>query len=341
MTSPTVDLLILGAGPAGCSAAIRARSAGLRVLIIEGSPAPRVAPGETLHPGIEPILDQLGVRQAVLAEGFHRHRGVWVEWDGPRRFEAYGQDERGPWLGFQADRQRFHRLLEKAAEDAGVEWLRPASPTALLQQNGRVVGVVVNGSEIFARWTADATGRRSWLAKGLKLVEQRDSPQLHVRFGWNTDDDLSELDDQPLFQAHPQGWDWTAPLGERRSAWATLRVANASEPAPSHKDGGLDLAWRIHRECAGPGYFLLGDAAAVLDPSSSHGTLRALMSGILCAHLLGGSVANGLPEPIAAQEYRNWLHQQYDHDVEALRSLYATHPHAVSLSPVDHPNVST
>src|SRR5438067_2531358 len=93
------DILILGAGPAGCAAAIRARRAGLRVILIERLPRPKISPGETLHPGIEPILVQLGVRKVIMAEDFHRHSGIWVEWDGPRRFQPYGYDEQGEWLG--------------------------------------------------------------------------------------------------------------------------------------------------------------------------------------------------------------------------------------------------
>ena len=48
-------------------------------------------------------------------------------------------------------------------------------------------------------------------------------------------------------------WDWLAPLGDGRCVWVKLR---------STSDGdGIDYAWRIFRECAGTGYFLLGDAA--------------------------------------------------------------------------------
>src|SRR6185295_6330859 len=50
----TLDLLILGAGPAGCAAAMQARRAGLDVLLLDSSERPRPTPGETLHPGIEP-----------------------------------------------------------------------------------------------------------------------------------------------------------------------------------------------------------------------------------------------------------------------------------------------
>ncbi|MGH9719630.1 MAG: NAD(P)/FAD-dependent oxidoreductase [Bryobacteraceae bacterium] len=316
------DFVIIGAGPAGSAAAIHARRFGLSVVLLEASSRFRPAPGETLHPGVEPLFEQLGIRDAVLAGQFHRHRGIWIEWDGPRRFESYGEDDRGPWRGFQADRERLHTILLQAAVDAGAELVRPASPVAVLRDGVRVAGVEADGLRFFARWTADATGRRAWLARALELREERHSPPLYVRFGWNRDE-RADLDGQPLFAAHEQGWNWQAPLGDR-TAWAELRIDDAAERPPGGQ--GADLSWRIHRDSAGPGYFLLGDAAATLDPASSHGVLRALMSGVLAAHLAAGCVNRDLPEPVAFEEYRNWCEQQFETDIHALRTLYAKHP---------------
>ncbi len=98
------DLLIIGAGPAGCAAAISARRHGLTVMMLEASAQPRRAPGETLHPGIEPLFARLDVAEPVARAGFHRHAGIRIGWDAPARFEPYGEDASGPWHGFQADR---------------------------------------------------------------------------------------------------------------------------------------------------------------------------------------------------------------------------------------------
>ena len=68
------DILILGSGPAGCAAAITARRAGLTVLVVEAAARRKSEPGETLHPGIEPIFERLGAdadadRARELREG--------------------------------------------------------------------------------------------------------------------------------------------------------------------------------------------------------------------------------------------------------------------------------
>src|SRR5689334_18677080 len=101
------DVVIIGAGPAGSSAAIQCLKAGLSVLIIEHSGFPRDRPGETLHPGVESLLNQLGVHEAVHKAGFLRHEGHWVCWNSSLRYVPFGRDKSGSWLGYQAWRSEF------------------------------------------------------------------------------------------------------------------------------------------------------------------------------------------------------------------------------------------
>src|SRR4051812_218848 len=96
--SLATKVLIVGAGPAGCAAAIACCQTGLDVILLDNYPEPRVGPGETLHPGTEVIFRKLGVWAEVLKAGFHRHRGIWRENHGRRVFESYGRDSRGQWL---------------------------------------------------------------------------------------------------------------------------------------------------------------------------------------------------------------------------------------------------
>jgi flavin-dependent dehydrogenase len=318
------DVLILGAGPAGCAAAIRARRAGLQVILMERLAEPKISPGETLHPGIEPILAQLGVWKAIATEDFHRHRGIWVEWDGPRRFQPYGSDERGEWLGLQVDRARLHTILQKAATDLGAVLLKPLKPIAPLRQGDRIVGVQTSSGSIYARWLIDATGRKHWLADRLSLASQVHSPSVQVRFGWTELND-DTLQGQPLLSAAPWGWDWQAPLGNGRMAWARLRVTGKQPQSGHGFSYGVDLSWRIFPDCAGLGWFLLGDAASVLDPTSSHGVLRALMSGVLASHLIESVACGRLSESSAIDYYVQWMNEQFHRDVSALKELYARH----------------
>ena len=315
------DVIVLGAGPAGCAAAIRARQAGARVLMFDVNSRPKVSPGETLHPGIEPLLKQLGVLDQVLRAGFQRHRGIWLEDGGPRHFLPYGEDTDGRWLGFQADRRTFHRILQQAAVAAQAKLIRDSCPEAVLVDGNRVTGVAINGNHFRAAWTVDATGRSAWLARKLELPVRVCSPPLGARFGWRNEEP-ADVDGQPSFAFRDDGWDWQAPLGDNRTAWVELRIGESGGRRPA----GLDLTWQFRPECAGPGFFLLGDAGATLDPSASHGVLRALMSGILFGHLVEGCRGKGVAETLVLEAYRAWLCAQFEHDERRLRQHYADSP---------------
>jgi flavin-dependent dehydrogenase len=64
-------------------------------------------------------------------------------------------------------------------------------------------------------------------------------------------------------------------------------------------------------------------AAAILDPASSHGALRALMSGILAAHLIAQVLRHETSVALAAAEYTRWLHEWFLADVREQMNLYA------------------
>ncbi len=191
----------------------------------------------------------------------------------------------------------------------------------MLVEGKRVTGVIVNGNHFRAPWTVDATGRSAWLAQKLELPVKVCSPPLGVRFGWRNEESAG-LDGQPSFTFRGDGWAWQAPLGDNRSAWVELRIGESGGLPPA----GVDLTWQLRPECAGPGFFLLGDAAATLDPSSSHGVLRALMSGILCSHLIAGCQQSGVGEAEATAAYQTWLSEQFVHDEKHLLRRYNNSP---------------
>src|SRR3954454_19184650 len=117
-SSPDVDVVAVGGGPAGSASALWCVRQGLRVVQLEREQFPRHRPGETLPPGVEPLFAQLGVIDAILAAVFPRHLGTWVTWSGPRRFDPFGRDSGGAWHGFQAPREQLDRILLEAVRKA-------------------------------------------------------------------------------------------------------------------------------------------------------------------------------------------------------------------------------
>ncbi|MGL6096240.1 MAG: NAD(P)/FAD-dependent oxidoreductase [Fimbriiglobus sp.] len=312
------DVLVLGAGPAGTAAAITAARAGLRTVIVERSRFPRHRPGETLHPGLEPILRQLGVWDALEIDRRVRHSGVSIcDGDSPE-FSRYGADADGEWLGIQLPREDLDLALLAEAARSGCYVLQPRRAMAVLRKEGHVCGVRIDrGEEVQARWTVDASGGGHWLANRLGLpVEWRSIP-LAVRYGYahQTAADVSEV---PIFRREPVGWTWMARVGVSHFHWTRLRPAGIpidppdefARETPAAPLRGADVTWRFVPAAAGPGYFLAGDAVIMFDPASANGVLRGLMTGIMAGHA-AARMHHGLHEATAVSAYARWVYDLF------------------------------
>ena len=329
---PRKDVVILGGGPAGAAAAIVCASVNLRVTLLERARSPQDAMGISLHPSVEPILARLGVLRPVLGAGFLRHAGITIAWDGPEYFDAYGKNEAGPLLGFQAWRADFDRILLDQAQNLGVEVVQPGQATGPIVSGGRVVGVTTRREPLLARYTVDATGQRRVLADWLKIPIERHGPRRRVWSGHCAGASAAG-GAPPSLRADESGWTWVAPVGEAAFTWTRHDLRNRPPaegwlPAclagttPTGPCRGHDVTWRLSSRPAGPGYFLVGDAAANLDPASSHGVLEALMSGLLAGYQIVANLGGDISTQQAATRYtttvRNWFH----HDRSELTDFY-------------------
>jgi flavin-dependent dehydrogenase len=77
---------------------------------------------------------------------------------------------------------------------------------------------------------------------------------------------------------------------------------------------------------AGPGYICVGDAAAVLDPAASHGVLKAIMSGMMAAHVILRAHAGEATPAAATAAYSAWLQEWFQADIAELRRFYSELP---------------
>jgi flavin-dependent dehydrogenase len=327
------SLLILGGGPAGASAAITARQAGLRVVVLERSRFPRDRPGDTLHPGIEPLLRSLGAWEGIESAGYIRHEGIWQS-DGSgasRRFEPYGRNDSGPWSGLQVPRRDLDTQLLQAARRLGAEVRFGMTAEDVIVSEGRVRGVTTPQGPIHARFTLDSTGGGHRLARRLGIVVRNYSTPLVARYGYVTGSSPA-LDHAPEFRVEPGGWTWMARVGQGRYHWTRLAIAEHARSlgppdeyavlSPEGPPRAENVTWRCADHLAGDGFFLSGDAAVVLDPATSRGVLRAIMTGTQAAHLASAVISGRVPGPEAATWYDGWLRNWFHRDLVALRERY-------------------
>ena len=320
------DVVVAGGGPGGSAAAIACATRGLRVVLCERAPPGRDRPGETLHPGIEPLFAQLGIAERLAPITGARHAGIWIEWGGPRRFEAFGADAAGPWQGFQVWRADLNRLLLARAQEAGVEVRQPLAVTGVTRG-----GVTTSAGPIAARMVIDATGMTRWLSRSLGIASPAHSPRLTARYGYAIGD-CPERDAAPALVGDAKGWSWTAMVRPRTYQWTRVSFVGAPEDGwvPEELRGlrhgrmqGADVTWRMAAKSAGAGWYIVGDAAATLDPTSSHGVLKAIMSGMMAAHLIAGVLNGAAPADEAAAAYHGWLAGWFATDAARLAGFYS------------------
>jgi flavin-dependent dehydrogenase len=333
--SADFDVAVVGAGPAGCAAAISCRKAGLRVVIIEGQPFPRFRPGETLHPGAEVLLDQLGVGAAVRKRTPIRFPGIWIGSENRRTFSAFGYDAQGTWLGFQVERAALDFILSQQALSLGAVLLQPCYVTAVKRQTTQWV-INTRSGQVRASLIVDATGSARSIANCLGLKTIAHSTRMIAQYGYGCGRAAQNFD-CPSFTASKNGWLWIAKVEPKKYQWIRTSWDPNSDTdlrLPTgvlHLEGilrthGADVTWRLLDKPATSGYFAVGDAAAVLDPSSSSGVIRALATGIMAAHLAQCVIQQRNHLSAVTASYNRWLRNWFLRDVRGLRAAYRCSP---------------
>lgn|GEM_PF-529253 len=150
------DALVLGAGPAGCSAAIALAELGLDVALVERETFPRAKVcGEFVSPAATEPLETLLTPDELVETGARRVRTLVLE-RGSR--SATFPMNRPAWV---LSRRSLDERLVQAAETRGVRVLQPASIRELSFHERRVVAVVETKAAPPARERDHATVDRS------------------------------------------------------------------------------------------------------------------------------------------------------------------------------------
>lgn len=325
------DIAVIGGGPAGSAAAITCAKRSLSVIVLERDRVFGERPGETMHPGVRPILEQLGLGGRIEALATGLHAGIWVEWGAPPRFEAFGYDEAGPWHGFHLWRPDFDAAMLSLAEESGAEVRRGALVSTLEEDRDGAWRIATDYGVISARILIDASGRVRHLARQLNIPYQARSPRLIARYGYVIGC-CPPRDEAPKILGDREGWTWTARIRDGLYQWTRVGFNDVAKddwlPAeflgmtPLSRTRGADVTWRVAERLAGPHWFMAGDAAATLDPTSSRGVLKSILTGIMSGHLADAVIRNKMTSLQAASSYNRWLLDWFNNDVVQLKKLY-------------------
>jgi geranylgeranyl reductase family protein len=182
------DVIIVGAGPAGSTAAYYLASAGLDVLVLEKSTFPREKVcGDGLTPRAVRALIGMGIPTGT-DDGWVRNQGLRIIGGGARIEMTWPELSSFPGYGLVRPRLDFDQLLASHAEQAGARILQGVTVTGpvLDDRTGRISGVVTHES------AAGKNGPQRQFRGRMVVAADGNSSRLSVAMG------LRKRDDRPL-----------------------------------------------------------------------------------------------------------------------------------------------
>jgi len=342
------DVAVIGAGPAGATAARHLARAGFRTLLAGGAAGQSERIGETLPPSATPLLERLGLWPSFRATeplACYGNRSSWGA-DGQLTDYDFIRDRNGP--GWHIDRPRFDMMLCDAAESAGACRLDGVT-LGSVERLGGSWRLRLNGfdGEIEARLAVDASGRAAAFARRIGVRRVRVDAQV-AAVAFLQPQGKPAADSTTLIEATREGW-WysavlpsgalaaafvTAPgqLAERRlwtaPGWQALldeseHTRRRTEASGYHlvRPPRIADASTTRLQCAsGDGWLAAGDAAAAHDPLSSDGIGCALAGSVAAAKALAEQ-AGGSERALAA--YSDQIARSFSRYLALRRAYYA------------------
>ncbi len=324
------EVLVLGGGPAGSTAAALLAEQGRDVLLLEKEKFPRYHVGESLMPFCWFTLDRLGMVEAFNDRGFQKKHSVqFAAMDGrvSTPFYFFQHWDHPAAVTWQIERAEADQLLLNNARAKGAQVLEETQAIAFRERDNRVTGVEAIGPDgerfaVEAAVTLDATGRDAMAQS--KLGWRVRDPALNKVAVWTyyrhgKRDPGLDAGSTTIAYLPGKGWFWYIPLrndivsvgivAERdylfhesrdpatimareipNNAWITDHLEEATQFGDYWVTG--EYSYRA-RHCATDGLVLTGDAFAFLDPVFSSGVFLALKSGEMAADTVQEALAAG------------------------------------------------
>ena len=314
MTGNKTDVLVIGGGPAGSTFATLMKKNGWDVTLVEKEHHPRFHIGESLLPMNMPILERLGVMEAIKAIGVPKLGADFtVGNSGAKEQTFYFRDALGesPPQAFEVRRAEFDHALFDHARKTGArvhEGMRVTSVKRREDGTHDVTGQDENGETWSwnARFLVDASGRDTFLSSSNGWKTRNPRHASAAVFGHFRGVKRRPGEDQGNISLYwfDHGWVWMIPLqNDVMSVGAVCqptylktrkgslddflaetlngvneireRMVDARAELPAQATGNYSY---LSTRMDGPGFLMVGDAFAFIDPVFSSGVYLAMSS---------------------------------------------------------------
>ena len=339
------EVFVIGCGPAGSTISTMLAQKGRDVAVADKDRHPRFHIGESLLPQNMPILQELGVWEELKRIGIrkeaadfesHAH-GKTVSFEFSQAF-----DKRWPHA-FQVRRSEFDDMLLRNAADKGARVYEGVRVTAVefgnLERNEDTIVTLKSEDDSTQTWRTrfliDASGRDTFLSDRFGIKQKNKKHTSAAIFGHfrNARRNAGSAEGNITIVWFAHGWFWFIPLKDGTTSvgavcWPAYMKSRSTDPttflmqtialapeiAGRLKDAELmapvtatgNYSYYSSR-MSGPGYLMVGDAWAFIDPIFSSGVLLAMNS----AKLGAGVVDAVLNDPASAPA----LYRQFDRTV--------------------------
>ena len=314
------DVLVIGGGPAGATAAALLAERGHRVTLLEKAHHPRFHIGESLLPANLPLLEKLGVADAVKAIGMEKWGAEFVSpWHQHKQeFEfADAMDKTMP-MAYQVRRAEFDEILIRNASRKNarvVEGCQVQDVEFLPDNAGALVQARCDdGSHetVHARFVLDASGRDTFLGNRFKAKQRNKKHNSAAIYGHFTgaERNVGKAAGNISIYWFEHGWFWAIPLLDGTTSIGAVtwpyylktrgkkpldiflqetialckplqaRLQHAQLISPVEATGNFSY---VCDRTHGSNYLLLGDAYTFIDPVFSSGVMLAMQSAFVGA----------------------------------------------------------
>ena len=335
------DCIVLGGGPAGCTAAALVARAGFTTLLLEREKLPREHVGESLMPETYWVFEKLGILEKLQQSRFSKKVGVqFVNHTGreSQPFFFRSRHDHPSSETWHVERAEFDQMLFETAKDSGAECVDSTRVLDVLFDNDRAQGVRIKTQEgqaleLSARVVIDASGQQSLLANKLGLKQM--NPDLKKAAIWRhyqggeRDESGGGVKTIILHTNDQRCWFWYIPqsnnivsigcvgdndylLKSRGSAEEAFEQELAKCPGVTTRLSDAEpiddlvvakeFSYTTSRS-AGPGWTLVGDAWGFIDPVYSSGVYFAMKS----ADMASESVIDALKtDDLSTEKLGSW-----------------------------------
>ncbi|MBP6335437.1 MAG: tryptophan 7-halogenase [Bacteroidia bacterium] len=371
MKTESVDVLVIGAGPAGTIAAAMLHKYGHKVKIVEKEKFPRFVIGESLLPRVMDHLEEAGLLEAVKKENFQEKFGAKFVRDGVVCDFNFSEKFSNGWTWtWQVPRARFDKVLADTVEAMGVSIDFQTAVTDIKFSGTDSVTTVIDkdGVEktIAAKFIVDASGYGRVIPRMFNLDKPSNFESRKTHFAHLTDELRPPgLDGNRITVVvhEMRTWIWIIPFSNGVTSVgyvadpeffaelpadpeARMRALIAADPTlkDRFKDAETVLPARTiegyaisTKQLYGEGFVLCGNATEFLDPVFSSGVTFAMESGNRASKLVSKFLKS--EEVNWEKEYTEYMMQGINTFRSYVHGWYNGNLHEIFFAKTPNPEI--